>query len=228
MSSFQIPKSYYQAVRELILLHEDQVSRFKEALQQLPILLGREKITSSTSKRPKDIGIIHAEAIVTSIVFLHCLLEEVDEDIRQQVLDNIVNLVEKEPELPNLTSENIKQSLYTIAFNRHILPIDKSNLQTFQDDLKLREKFEKLANNWYEETCGFSSITKKITNFNYLKIIALGQAVVPLILHSLAQKPDHWFVALKALTDQDPVESGDNFEQAVEAWLKWGKKEGLI
>lgn len=124
-------------------------------------------------------------------------------------------------------TESIKESLYTIA-SRHILPLDKSNFQTFLDDLKLREKFEKLANDWYEETCGFSSITKKITNFNYLKIIALGQAVVPLILHSLAQRPDHWFVALKALTDQDPIKPGDNFEQAVEAWLNWGKKEGLI
>jgi hypothetical protein len=108
MSSFQIPKHYYQAVTELILLNEDQISQFKKVLQQLPILLSREKLISSTSKRLNDIGITHGEGIVTFIASLHSLLEEVDEDIRQQVLDDILDFVEKEPELPSLSDENKK------------------------------------------------------------------------------------------------------------------------
>ena len=63
-------------------------------------------------------------------------------------------------------------------------------------------------------------------NLNYFKIIALGNAVISLILESLQTKPDHWFLALKALTDEDPTHPGDNFEQAVEAWLNWGKQRG--
>ncbi|NES17570.1 MAG: hypothetical protein F6K41_01110 [Symploca sp. SIO3E6] len=90
------------------------------------------------------------------------------------------------------------------------------------------ERFHELASRWHNETCGLSSITKKITNLNYLKIIAMGKAVVPLILYSLAQQPDHWFVALKALTDQDPTSPKSSFEEAVEAWLSWGRQEGLI
>jgi len=90
------------------------------------------------------------------------------------------------------------------------------------------KRFHELASRWHNETYGLSSITKKITNLNYLKIIAMGKAVVPLILHSLAQRPDHWFVALKALTDQDPTSPNSSFEEAVEAWLSWGRQEGLI
>lgn len=97
-----------------------------------------------------------------------------------------------------------------------------------QLDPKLEQRFNDLASQWQRETCGFSSITKKITNINYLKIIAMGKAVVPLILRSLEKEPAHWFVALKALTDQDPTNPNDSFEQAVEAWLNWGKNEGLI
>lgn len=108
MSSFQIPKHYYQAVTELILLNGDQISQFKEVLQQLPILLSREKLISSASKRLNDIGITRGEGIVTFIASLHSLLEEVDEDIRQQVLDDILDFVEKEPELPSLSDENKK------------------------------------------------------------------------------------------------------------------------
>jgi hypothetical protein len=93
---------------------------------------------------------------------------------------------------------------------------------------KLEQRFNELASKWQRETCGLSSITKKITNINYLKIIAMGKAVVPLILCSLEKQPDHWFVALKALTDQDPTSPNDSFAQAVEAWLNWGKNERLI
>jgi len=95
------------------------------------------------------------------------------------------------------------------------------------DEISLK-RFHELASRWHDETYGLSSITKKITNLNYLKIIAMGKAVVPLILHSLAQRPDHWFVALKALTDQDPTSPNSSFEEAVEAWLSWGRQEGLI
>ncbi|NET56937.1 MAG: hypothetical protein F6K47_12460 [Symploca sp. SIO2E6] len=100
----------------------------------------------------------------------------------------------------------------------------------FEEEIEVNmiQRFNKLAAKWQNETCGLSSITKKITNFNYLKIIAMGKTVVPLILHSLAQQPDHWFVALKVLTDQDPTSPNSSFEEAVEAWLSWGKQEGLI
>jgi hypothetical protein len=102
------------------------------------------------------------------------------------------------------------------------------DIQQPQLDINLEKRFNELASKWQHETCGLSSITKKITNFNYLKIIAMGKAVVPLILSSLAKQPDHWFVALKALTDQDPTSPNSSFEQAVEAWLSWGRQEGLI
>jgi len=93
---------------------------------------------------------------------------------------------------------------------------------------KLEQNFNALAGKWQSETCGFSSIAKKITNLNYYKIIAMGKPAIPFILRSLKNQPDHWFVALKALTDRDPTNPNDSFEQAVEAWLNWGRSEGLI
>jgi hypothetical protein len=103
-----------------------------------------------------------------------------------------------------------------------------TNYTNSEDLLKLQARFNELSQEWEQETCGFSSITKKITNLNYLKIIALGKRAILLILESLQAKPDHWFLALKALTDEDPTQSGDDFEQAVEAWLNWGKQKGFI
>ena len=102
------------------------------------------------------------------------------------------------------------------------------NYTKSEDRLKVQNKFNELSQKWEQETSGLSSISKKMTNLNYLKIIALGKIVVPFILESLQTKPDHWFLALKALTDEDPTQPEDDFEQAVEAWLNWGKQKGFI
>ena len=103
-----------------------------------------------------------------------------------------------------------------------------ANYTNSEDLLKLQAIFNELYQKWGQETSGLSSISKKMTNLNYLKIIALGKIVVPFILESLQTNPDHWFLALKALTDEDPTQPGDNFEQAVEAWLNWGKQKSFI
>ena len=50
-----------------------------------------------------------------------------------------------------------------------------ANYTNSEDLLKLQARFNELSQQWEQETCGFSSITKKITNLNYLKIIALGK-----------------------------------------------------
>lgn len=94
-------------------------------------------------------------------------------------------------------------------------------------NLKQKE-FAELAVKWKEETAGSSSISKKLLNLSYLRIIAMGEIVVPLILQELKHSPDHWFVALKAITNADPVANGANFDQAVNDWLKWGQNQGLI
>ena len=94
-------------------------------------------------------------------------------------------------------------------------------------NLKQKE-FVQLAAKWKEETAGSSSLSKKLINLSYLRIIAMGEIVVPLILQELKHSPDHWFVALKAITNADPVVNGASFDEAVNDWLKWGQNQGLI
>jgi len=62
----------------------------------------------------------------------------------------------------------------------------------------------------------------------YQQIIALGPPVIPLILRELRERPDHWFWALNAITGEDPVGPEDDFDQAVEAWLRWGRERGYL
>ncbi|WP_261251078.1 hypothetical protein [Laspinema olomoucense] len=91
-----------------------------------------------------------------------------------------------------------------------------------------RETFERLKLEWKEATEMLSSITKKIKHPAYQEIIGMGDKVLPWILEELQKEPSHWFSALSAITKVDPVTADDNFEQAVEAWLNWGRSQGYI
>ena len=94
--------------------------------------------------------------------------------------------------------------------------------------LELEARFHLLAEEWRTETRMLSLVTQKSIHPTYQKIIGMGKPVVPLILRSLEQKPDHWFWALRAITNEDPVkpEQRGRMQQMAQAWIQWGKEHG--
>jgi hypothetical protein len=98
-------------------------------------------------------------------------------------------------------------------------PVDKKSLQ---------QEFNRLATRWKSDTESLSSIKKKITHPDYLKIIEMGYEVVPIILQSLLKEPDHWFVALNKISGEDPISYGASFQEAVIGWLQWGQRKGFF
>jgi hypothetical protein len=49
---------------------------------------------------------------------------------------------------------------------------------------------------------------------------------VPLILDGLRREPDHWFWALEAITDENPVpaEAAGKVREMAKAWIDWGQQ----
>ncbi len=94
----------------------------------------------------------------------------------------------------------------------------------------VEEIFEELAATWKEETMFESSATALTNHPAYLRIVGLGQHVVPMLLKSLDSKPDHWFAALSAITGADPVPLTDRGDVArmAEAWVRWGRARRLV
>ena len=92
----------------------------------------------------------------------------------------------------------------------------------------LEQTFNTLVERWRADTMLLSSVDKMAMHPAYQRIIGLGPQAVPLILRELQTQPDHWFWALHAITGDDPVQSGDNFDQAVERWLAWGRDRGYL
>lgn len=94
----------------------------------------------------------------------------------------------------------------------------------------LKEKFEKLTDQWRQNTAFSSSVTEIALDPNYQQIIGMGIAVVPFILQELQNGPGHWYWALAAITGANPAEhvpDGD-IQAACDAWLDWGKRRGIV
>lgn len=93
-----------------------------------------------------------------------------------------------------------------------------------------RAEFEALVREWKATRGHTSSAARMAQNEAYQKIIALGEPVVPLILEELRRDPDHWFLALHAITGADPVReaSRGKISAMADAWLAWGATRGYV
>ena len=68
-----------------------------------------------------------------------------------------------------------------------------------------RETFDKLADEWEQSRPRGADIEQMTKHPAYQRIIAMGEPTVPWLLQRLAENPDHWFVALNAITGARPV-----------------------
>jgi hypothetical protein len=106
-------------------------------------------------------------------------------------------------------------------------------VQPSQQNSTLEQLFRHHVLTWKEDTAPLSSVTKMVSHPSYLRIIGLakystGDALEKLLLRELEQEPDHWFDALSAITGENPVGPQDDFDEAVAAWLRWGRERGII
>ena len=109
------------------------------------------------------------------------------------------------------------------------LAVGNSGSVTASDDVNdtLETEFRGLADRWYRETGGMSSVSQKAAHPAYQAIMAKGRSVIPLILRELrTTEPDDWFYALHFLTEGAmPIRSeheGDALAMA-DDWLSWGR-----
>jgi hypothetical protein len=88
----------------------------------------------------------------------------------------------------------------------------------------LKARFKRLADTWKKDTRFVSSLRQKVNHPAYQEIIRLKTDAIQLILRDLDDRPTDWLPALNEITGEDPVQDGATFEEAVRAWLQWGRK----
>lgn len=91
---------------------------------------------------------------------------------------------------------------------------------TFNYDIA--QRFQRLADQWHNETGHYSLMFKRAMHPAYQQIIGMGKDAIPLILNDLRVRPTgHWFWALGAITGEDPTLGQADIDKAIQAWLKW-------
>ena len=97
-------------------------------------------------------------------------------------------------------------------------------------DDKTAPEFAALARNWRAERGVLSSARQMAQHRDYIRIIDMGERAVPLILNELCHNPDHWFVALHAITGANPVpeEARGRLREMAAAWVAWGEEHSYI
>jgi hypothetical protein len=107
------------------------------------------------------------------------------------------------------------------AYHHYVAPVSREPIE---------QRFASLAATWRADRAVSSSFSEMVLQPSYQRIIGLGPRVVPSILAELAQKPDHWFWALTAITGDNPVRDDDagDIGAMTNAWLLWGKKQGVM
>jgi hypothetical protein len=94
----------------------------------------------------------------------------------------------------------------------------------------VRERFRQLVSQWKQKSLHLSNTAQMAMLKPYQQIIGMGERAVPLILEELAREPDHWFWALEAITQENPVppETAGKVRQKAQAWIQWGRERGYI
>ena len=89
-------------------------------------------------------------------------------------------------------------------------------------------KFARLRDVWKANRGHHSDTVNLVIHPAYQQIIGMGPVAIPFLLRELANRPDRWYWALRAITGEDPVpkEARGNSKAMTQAWLKWGEERG--
>jgi hypothetical protein len=100
----------------------------------------------------------------------------------------------------------------------------------FASPAALRDRFQRLADEWKQQSRYLSNSAQMALLPAYQRIIGMGWPAVPLILEELRREPGQWFWALEAITEENPVppEDAGKVREMARAWVEWGQARGLI
>ncbi|MBE0305268.1 hypothetical protein [Leptospira interrogans] len=76
---------------------------------------------------------------------------------------------------------------------------------------------------WLRDTRFISDSNKIFSNPSYQAILELGAAALPFIIQDMKNTNNHWFFALKKITNQNPVKAEHigNISLMKQDWLEW-------
>jgi hypothetical protein len=101
-----------------------------------------------------------------------------------------------------------------------------SRHRPFRTGAEVDAIFRELKEDWKART-GVQIAMSRFMDPAYQRIIGLGLPVLPNLLYELSREPSpQWFWALNAIVGRDQAQGCTTVQDAINAWLEWGKGEG--
>ena len=103
-----------------------------------------------------------------------------------------------------------------------------------EEDATLAARFREQADKWESETSHLSSPSQRVMHPSYQAILGMGvehkKKILHLLLNDLQQNRRAWFWALSYLAQDNPIKPSDagKMDKMIQAWLAWGKAQGLL
>ncbi|MGI8551448.1 MAG: hypothetical protein ACR2PL_11790 [Dehalococcoidia bacterium] len=90
--------------------------------------------------------------------------------------------------------------------------------------------FQALLEQWRTDTQLMSVASRMVKHPAYEAIVAMAWVAVPLLLRKLETQPGHYFVAMSAITGENPIPPDDagDIRKMAQAWLEWGRECGYL
>jgi hypothetical protein len=119
-------------------------------------------------------------------------------------------------------------SVLTDASRLHLAALPQ--VPSAEASVAAAHRFAGLAARWRADVEFSSSGSDMITHWAYLRIIGMGADAIAPILRDLEHAPDHWHVALEAITGVCPVPPEDEGDVVAIAarWIAWGRDVGYL
>jgi len=151
-----------------------------------------------------------------------------EREAREEIQDYARQLAEQYERIAAVTEHARKLGEHALLVQEQ----ECARVQAGEVSAELERAFRELADRWIDETEHVSNINKAISHPAYQQIIGMGKVlpsfIVPLLIQELERTQDHWLAALHEITKEDPAEEDSNFEEAIQAWLNWGRGRGYL
>ena len=107
---------------------------------------------------------------------------------------------------------------------------DTETSRLARTDEDVERLFEDLLAAWKRDTMRVSDAVAVLMHPAHYGIIGLGPQVLPHILRDLVEGGGPWFVALQAITQENPTspQHAKNARLMRDDWIAWGKAHGYI
>jgi len=153
------------------------------------------------------------------------LLPEGDKEADRQIAEAVITEYDKHlmTILETKKDEPAKPVLDDFSFLDHF---NKSYWALVGSSIE--QQFNEWARTWRNEMGPVSSVSKMCDHPAYRNIVQMGPTALPLIFHSLALFPNHWFLALLEIVGHSPIlpEHRGKIDEMAQDWLKWADEHG--